>query len=164
MEPDEGTDAPLEEEQGEQAEETFPEGALVFRTHSHAGAWTFDGTTYSDLCVVEDPSEDLIRAVAHAHAAGVIEIVQGVDTDALDEHGVQSQEDGEAAYAEAQGEWIEPVYEDVKDDDGEVIGQRIAEPGRWSGPWQEGHEIQAALDREARDRGEPTIVIEEGEE
>jgi hypothetical protein len=103
-------------------EEGYPEGALVFRTLPHAGSWTPDGDeTYVDLSVVKRPSKALVRSAGHAHAAGVIEVLQGLDTT-----GVQSQEDGEAEYAKA-----------VED-----------------GLWHEGQEIQAALEQEAKDRGE----------
>lgn len=145
--------------EGEEGE-SYPEGALVFRTFPHAGSFTSSsGDTYTDLTVIEKPTKALIRDAGHAHAAGVLEVIQGLDL-----AGVQSQEDGEAAYAEAQGDWIEPVYEDVTDAEGVVVGTRMVEPGRWSGPWQEGQDLMAALDAEARERGDYTVVIEgEGE-
>jgi hypothetical protein len=111
--------------------EEYPEGALVFRTLPHAGSWTFDGETYTDTTVVTKPKKALIRAAGHAHAAGTIEVLQG-----LDMTGVQSQEDGEAAYEAA----VE------------------------SGDWHVGQEMQAILDAEARERGEYgiTVEVEEG--
>jgi len=113
--------------------ESYPDGALVFRTAPNAGSWTTsEGETYVDENVIESPSETLIRDAAHAYAAGVIEIVQGVDTEDLAAYGVQSQEEGEAAYAAAQ------------------------EDGRW----QEGQELQAALEQEARDRGDMAVVVD----
>jgi hypothetical protein len=125
----------------------YPAGALVFRTAPHAGSWTSsEGDTYADQVVVEKPSETLIRDAGHAHAAGVLEVLQGLDL-----AGVQSQEDGEAAYAEAQGDWVEPVYDE---------GGTLITPGHWSGPWQEGQDLQAALDAEARARGDATIVVD----
>lgn len=113
-------------------EDSYPEGALVFKTLPHAGSWTVDDVTYTDTAVVEKPKKALIRAAAHAHAAGVIEVIQGIDTENLHQHGVQSQEDGEAAYDAA----VE------------------------SGDWQIGQDIQAALDAEARERGEFGVTIE----
>lgn len=119
------------------AEVEFPEGALVFRTVIHAGSWTSsEGETYNDLNVIENPTETLIRDVAHAHAAGVLEIVQGIDTDDLGAHGVQSQEDGEKAYAEA--------FED--------------------GRWREGQDQQELVEQEARERGDFGLTVEVAEE
>lgn len=123
----------VDEEIIEGQEDEYPEGALVFRTLPHAGSWTSStGDTYTDLTVVKKPAKALIRDVGHAHAAGVVEVLQG-----LDMTGVQSQEDGEAAYVAA----VE------------------------SGHWQIGQDAQAALDAEARERDEYGITIEvEGEE
>lgn len=117
---------------GATAPETFPEGALVFRTMIHAGSWTStEGETYNDLVVVENPSETLIRDAAHAHSAGVIEVLQGLDLAT-----VQSQEEGEAEYEKA-----------------------VAD-----GRWQEGQKQQAALEQEARDRGEYGISADKAAE
>lgn len=99
------------------------------------GAWTAgEEGTYVDSVSIAEPSPALVRLAAHAHAAGVIDVTEG-----LEPSDVQSQEDGEAALAAAQGDWIEPV----RDDTGAVI-----EPGRWSGPWHDAnvlqHNLQAA--------------------
>lgn len=110
-----------------------PEGALVFHTLPGGGTWTSsEGETYADENIVDNPSAALVRDAGHAHAAGVIEVTQGLDLT-----GVQSQEDGEAAYAAA----VE------------------------SGDWQIGQDIQAAHEAELRERGEYglTVEIEGGE-
>ncbi len=75
---------------------------------------------------VAKPTKKLLRLLGSAHHAGVIEVTEGLD----DGH-VQSQEDGEAAYADALGK-ANPVT------------------GAWDGPWVEGNllayeETQAAL-------------------
>lgn len=108
----------------------YPAGALVFQTLPHAGSWTpsSTGETYNDLVVIAKPTKKLIRDAGHAHAAGVIEVLQGLDTST-----VQSQEDGEAAYEKA-----------------------VA-----NGRWHESQAVQAALDAEARERGDYTIVVDE---
>lgn len=113
--------------------EDYPAGALVFRTLPHAGSWTpsSTGDTYTDLSIVTKPKKALIRDAGHAHAAGVIEVLQGLDLG-----GVQSQEDGEAAYAAAQED----------------------------GSWHEGQEMQAALEAEARERGDASVVVDITEE
>ena len=121
----------MTDESTETTQEEYPEGALVFRTLPHAGSWTAEGETYTDLTVVARPKKALIRAAGHAHAAGVIEVLQG-----LDMTGVQSQEDGEAAYAAA----VE------------------------SGDWHIGQEMQAAIEAEARDRGNLGVVVDVTEE
>lgn len=80
-------------------------GKLVFRTLPHAGSWTAsDGTVYTDENEIAKPTKRLIRDASHAHAAGVIEVTEGLDLSS-----VQSQEDGEAEYAKAQedGRWRE---------------------------------------------------------
>lgn len=122
-----------EEITDEQAiEEEYPSGALVFRTLPHAGAWTCSaGDRYVDVTVVKKPTKALVRDVGHAHAAGVVEVLQGLDLT-----GVQSQEDGEAAYEAA-----------------------VAD-----GRWHEGQALQAAVEAEARERGDVTIVVEVSEE
>jgi len=118
----------MTDESTEATQEEYPSGALVFRTTPHGGSWTSsDGDTYTDLVVVESPSETLIRDAGHAHAAGVIEVIQGLDL-----AGVQSQEDGEAAYAAA----VE------------------------SGDWQIGQDIQAEWEAELRERGEYGLTVE----
>jgi hypothetical protein len=55
---------------------------------------------------VTKPSKELLRLLNHAYAAGVITDLEDADPAA---YGVQSQEDGELAYAEAQasGKWQE---------------------------------------------------------
>lgn len=67
------------------------------------GPWSADGgEEFTDYHELDDPSEALLRAAAGAHAAGVIEVTEG-----LVHGGVQSQEEGEAAYeaAQASGDW-----------------------------------------------------------
>ena len=82
------------------------------------GPWTALGVEYADhVGPIDDPDPELVRIAHCAHAAGVLDVV-GADEDSLAAHGVQSQEDGEAAYDAA---W--------KD-----------------GSWREGHNLQVALD------------------
>lgn len=75
---------------------------LVFTTVG--GPWTADGETYSDLVEIDKPSKGLVRLASHAHAAGAIDVIEG-----LDQRAVQSQDAGEAAYAKAvkAGKWHE---------------------------------------------------------
>jgi hypothetical protein len=95
---------------------------------------------------VKSPKKQLARAVGSAHHAGAAEVLDGL----VDDH-VQSQEDGEKAYAEAQGTWVPPKPRP----DGTI------EPGRWAGPWGEANQAQGTLDAAAK----ATVVIdtEEGD-
>lgn len=98
------------------------------------GAWTAgEEGTYVDSVSIAEPSPALVRLAAHAHAAGVIDVTEG-----LEPSDVQSQEDGEAALAAAQGDWVDSV----QNEDGTVT------PGYWTGPWHEAnvlqHNLQAA--------------------
>lgn len=110
--------------------------ALKFKVlHSE---WIADGETFSandneklSEEGVEGASPELIRLAGAAHHAGAIEVFE----DLVDDH-VQTQEDGEAALVEAQGEWIPPAPRD----DGTI------EPGRWTGPWGEANAAQAEAD------------------
>lgn len=100
--------------------------------------------------VIENADPDFVRKVSHAHAAGAVEVHEGLDLST-----VQSQEDGEAMLREAMGEHrIERLP------DGSLRSY-------WTGPWQHGQDLQAALEAEARDRGELGIeadvdVVESG--
>jgi hypothetical protein len=80
---------------------------------------------------VENPSAALVRLAGSAHAAGAIDVTEGLDVS----H-VESQEASEAKLVEAMGEWVPSVYRE----DG------TAEEGYWNGPWYEGHIIQSAAD------------------
>jgi hypothetical protein len=92
------------------------------------GSWVADGEEFAGgEHEVTKPSAALRKLAGSAHDAGVICVESGADS----KH-VQSQEDGEAALTKAMGEW----------DD---------EEQRWTGPWHEGHAIQQAHDREARE-------------
>ncbi len=62
------------------------------------------------------PTKALLRLAAAAHADGAIVVTEG-----LEEGHVQSQEDAEKAYREAQGE--------------------IGEDGNWTGPWADGNRL-----------------------
>lgn len=96
------------------------------------GTWTpEDGDTFVDHVELDDASDELVRLAAHAHDAGIIEVTEG-----LDESHIQSQEDGEAAYAAAQGEWVDQTW----NEDG------TANPGYWSGGWRVGHVAQYDLE------------------
>lgn len=99
------------------------------------GPWSADGYgPFVDAVSIDDAPPELVRLAAHAHSAGVIEVTEG-----LDETAFQSQEDGEAALAAAQGDWVE----------GERRPDGTQEPGRWSGGWHDGSLAQHQLD-EAR--------------
>lgn len=99
------------------------------------GSWQADGFgPYVDTVTVEDAPPELVRLAAHAHSAGILDVTEG-----LDESQIQTQEEGEAAYAAAQGTWIEGGWNP----------NGTASPGRWSGGWHEGSLAQHELD-EAR--------------
>jgi hypothetical protein len=69
------------------------------------GPWTAgEHGTFTDTVTVEKPAKDLVRLAGHAHAAGVLDVTEGLDLKT-----VQSQADGEKAYAKAQddGSWHE---------------------------------------------------------
>jgi len=74
--------------------------------------------------VVESPSEELVHLAAAAHAAGVLEVTEGLDDSTLD-----SPEEAERKLAEAMGEWHPPELQE----DGTF------KPGYWDGPWYDGH-------------------------
>jgi hypothetical protein len=103
---------------------------LVFETVH--GPWSALGVEYVDRVELEDADPELVKLAGSAHAAGVITVLEGLDVS----H-VESQEDSEAALAAAMGDWIEPV----RDPETGVLLER----GRWSGPWQEGHDANAEL-------------------
>lgn len=87
---------------------------------------------------IEKPTADFLRLVAGAEAAGSVVVLDASDAHRakLDRH-VQSQEDGEAAYAAAQGDWVPPV----NDENGVMV-----EAGYWTGPWHEANVAQYDLD------------------
>lgn len=110
------------------------------------GSWEAGGYgPYVDTVTVDDPSPELVRLVAHAHSAGVVDV-----TDGLDVNHIQTQEDAERAYTAAQGDWVAPTWG----------ADGYASPGRWSGGWQVGNEAQHELDEarkqvaQASDEGE----------
>jgi hypothetical protein len=115
---------------------------LKFEVLPPNAAWFADGQEFlandNERLLSEGVEADdaFVRLAHHAHAAGVIRIEGEADVAA---HGVQSQEDGEAALAEAQGEWIAPEYAEG--------GGIVAGTGRWSGPW---HEDNAALHEQTK--------------
>lgn len=100
------------------------------------GPWTALGEEYADhVGPLEDPDPELVRLAHHAHAAGVL-VVEGADDASLAEHGVQSQEDGEAAYDAA---WRD-------------------------GSWREGHTLQVAYDAVAKAEDDAARAAEEAGE
>lgn len=84
---------------------------------------------------IAKPNKQLIRLVNHAALADPsgVEVLEGQD-----DSGWQSQEDGEKALAEAMG-----THEVINNPDG-------TRTSRWTGPWQEGQDLQAAIDAENR--------------
>src|SRR5881398_449299 len=100
--------------------------ALTFEVlHS---SWTADGEEFAGgVHVVEDPSDDLVRLAACGHAAGAVRL----EDDAVVSDHVEDDEVSKQKLSAAMGTWIHPVRD-------EATGT-ILEPGRWSGPWYEGH-------------------------
>jgi hypothetical protein len=76
---------------------------------------------------ISKPTAALVRLAAAAHAAGAIEVSEGLDRSV-----VQSQKQGEKAYAAAQAD----------------------------GRWREGHLVQVAVD--ALERGEKLVAVSDG--
>lgn len=114
-------------------------------------SWTADGEEFAGGDhVAEDASDDLIRLAAAAHAAGAI-VLHEDDQHIVADH-VEDDDVSKIKLAEAMGEWIEPVRD-------EHTGT-VLERGRWSGPWQEGHDANAAADRSL---AEVAIDVEAGE-
>lgn len=96
------------------------------------GPWTAgEHGTFVDEVTVDDPDPELVRFASHAHAAGVLQVTEG-----LDDGDVESQEDSEAKLAEAMGEH--------KVDD-QPDGTRIS---YWTGPWQEGNALDYIATRQ----------------
>lgn len=129
---------------------------LAFRTLF--GSWTALGERYVDEVELDDASPDLVAAAGAAHAAGVIEVTEGLDTSA-----VESQEASEAAQEAAMGDWVDAAYEDEYDDEGRLVARRLVAPGHWTGPWHEGNLelwLLEARERHARVAG----LLDEGEE
>lgn len=99
-------------------------------------SWAADGQTFlGGPNEVAKPSKELLKLAAGAHAAGDIKISEGFDA----KH-VQTQAAGEKALAAAMGKRVEPDY----NPDG------TRDPGRWDGPWYEGHLDQFIRDAEQR--------------
>jgi hypothetical protein len=75
------------------------------------GADGFDEPFGGGIHELESLTVAQARSIAGAEAAGVVEVVEATDEErqVLDPH-VQSQEDGEAAWQAAQGDWVESVY------------------------------------------------------
>lgn len=91
--------------------------------------WSADDVPYTrGEHTVEAPDDDLLRLLASAESAGAVVISDASDehSAAMDSH-VQSQEDGEAALAEAKGAWD-------------------SEHQRWTGDWHEANLAQFELD------------------
>lgn len=94
---------------------------LVFRTLN--GEWSADGQgPYVDDVVIEDASPELVRLASHAHAAGALDVTEGLDLS-----DVESQKDSLKALRESMGEHVL-----VQNRDG-------TRRGYWTGPWHEGN-------------------------
>lgn len=103
----------------------------------------FPGGVHDDVKLTKKSAP--VFAAAEAAGSIVIHDVTDAERQLLDGH-VQSQEDGEAALAEAMGDWIEPVYKDTKNVHGQILHRELVEPGRWSGPWHDANLAQFDLD------------------
>lgn len=92
---------------------------------------------------IEKPSAKLLRSIAGAEAAGVVRVVKATREEriALNRH-VQSQEDGEKAYAKAQGE--------------------PDESGQMTGPWQHGNHVDFIAQRRAVLKADEGMIDEPG--
>lgn len=98
------------------------------------GSWTGAGTEFpAGENTVEHPSEELVLAAGAAHAAGVLDVTEGLVLD----HVSTPEEDAEAL-ATAMGNWVP----EVQNDDG------TSTPGHWDGPWREGHLFNVQADAE----------------
>lgn len=121
---------------------------LTFTTLT--GSWTADGQTFAGEVTVDDASPGLVRLAGSAHAAGAIEVSEG-----LDMSHVESDEDSLKALEAAMGDWVDA---ERHPDTGEVL-----EPGYWTGPWHEGN--LAAQETTAIGPGEAEVVVDvEGDE
>lgn len=113
--------------------------------YSQWGADGFDAPLGGGDHDLETVTEEQARSIAGAAAAGVVEVLDATAAEqTLLEPHVQSQEDGEAAFAAAQGEWVEAVYEDVVDKETGLVvgvGSKLVEPGYWTGGWTHGNLI-----------------------
>ena len=98
---------------------------------------------------IADPSPALVRLAGSAHAAGVIEVSEGLDTS----H-VESQEDSEAKLTEAMGSWVEP----------ELQPDGTKAPGYWDGPWWEGHMATGEAAAAGTAQAEVAIDVAAGED
>lgn len=99
--------------------------------YSQWGADGFDEPLGGGQHDLEDVTEEQARSIAGAAATGVVEVLDATAAEKkLLEGHVQSQEDGEAAFDAAQGEWVEAVLDDAG---------ALKEPGYWSGAWTHGH-------------------------
>lgn len=107
--------------------------ALTFRVLD--SAWFADGQEFpAGEHTIEKPDGALVRLAGSGHAAGVIDVTDGLDTS----H-VQSQEESEEALRVAMGEH---VVENLPD------GTRRS---YWTGPWYDGNVRQGLLDEARRE-------------
>lgn len=112
------------------------------------GSWTAEGERFDGgEHEIADPSEDLVRLAGSAHAAGAIRVDEGLETS----H-VESEEESLARLEELMGEW--------QDAERDPETGAVLEHGRWTGPWAEGHELNAAIGASA---AETAADIEAGE-
>jgi hypothetical protein len=104
--------------------------------------WLADGERFpGGENVVEDPSAELLLLAGSAHHAGAIDVAEGL----VDDH-VEADDASVAVLTQAMGEWVGPK----RDPETGVM----LEPGRWTGPWYEGHAEQTAADEQHRQGGE----------
>lgn len=125
---------------------------MALRFNVKVGPWTAgDEGSFVDEVSVESPSAELVRLAAHAHDAGIIDVVEGLDVS----H-VQTQEAGEAAQAVSRGSWVERIWN----------ADGTASPGYWDGPWGVGNQAQYDLEKAqlavtvARVVGDPVAVAQ----
>lgn len=106
---------------------------MALRFNVKVGPWTAgDEGSFVDEVSVEAPSAELVRLAAHAHDAGIIDVVEGLDVS----H-VQTQEAGEAAQAVSRGSWVERSWN----------ADGTSNPGYWDGAWGVGNQAQYDLEQ-----------------
>lgn len=115
------------------------------------GSWHADGEEFpAGEHVVAKASKSLVTLASHAHAAGALDVTEGLDLKT-----VQSQKDGEKALAEAMGE-----HQVIDNPDGTRTSVWVDKDGEPS-PWYQGQLAQAALEEEQRGTATVSVDVED---